>query len=77
MNRDKLYIYTIYDHPSDYPLFYVVRRFAVDEAGPVRDNDPFAINEDIEIIHLILQNMGLVFLYRDPTDDPCIIGSYI
>lgn len=69
-------MYVLYDHPKDYPDYYVVRRWKSRE-GLEPDPQPFLWRKDLEQVHKNMARMGLVFIPRDPTDDPVIMGTYL
>lgn len=71
MTKNNLQIWTVYDHPLDYPLFYVARRFD----GLVETND-IMTNTNLEVIRCDLSSMGLVHLMRSDSDDPKIIECW-
>lgn len=72
-----LAMWTVYDHPADYPDKFVARRFEVDRTGP-RVTDSIIIADDIETIRDVLQfEMHLVKLMRSPEDDPVIMETWL
>ncbi len=73
-----LHIYTIYDHPSDFPNSFVVKRW-VDFAGgtPVQDEEFLITSLDLESCRDIMHAKGLYNLGRDNTDDHTIIETWI
>lgn len=74
---DQLSIYTVYDHPSDYPDKYVCRRCKIIEGGKIIDDGFLMISENLELIREQMLYMGLILIPRDASDDPVIIESYI
>lgn len=73
----RLYIYTVYDHPSDIPEYFVVKRWLITNIGEVQDPDFILQHHDLEALREVLVKQGLVRLQRDLTDDPIIIENYI
>lgn len=69
-----LLVWTIYDHPSDYPDMYVVRPFSsrMGQALTV----VFA-RTSLELVRGALENMGLACITRGVTDDPCILETWL
>lgn len=72
----ELTTYTIYKHPKDYPLGYVMRQWiGVNGHGEPRPGTATR--------HLTLRAarslipVGLVCLRRDPADDPCIFETWL
>lgn len=77
--RDKppLTMWTVYDHPTDYPNNYVARRFEVDANGP-RPTDSIIITPDLEALRAMLAfELGLTCLTREPGDDPKIVEVWL
>jgi hypothetical protein len=70
MNQGTLVHYVIYDHPKDYPGFWIVRRWFIDK-GRITP-------EACASAHLTLADArdsiphGLVRLERSPDDSPSI-----
>ena len=74
--RDPLVVWTIYDHPKDFPEFFVVRPHRVMADGIVEAGEGYAC-PDIEVLREHMRQMGLVCLDRHPTDDPVIVETWI
>lgn len=74
---DHLYIYTVYDHPTDIPNFFVVKRWLITNIGPVQDPDFILQDIDLEVLRDFLVRRGLTLLPRERADDPVIIENYI
>lgn len=77
---DRLEIYTVYDHPKDYPYHFVVRKYTISRFSsvPIPDETPFLISRKLRVIEVyMIEVMGLYFCPRSHGDDPVIIGSYI
>jgi len=72
---DGLNIWTIYDHPSDYPEGYIARRWVVIDG--LEKPTIVTITGPLEAMRLHFQSKGLVCLPRDPTDDPKIVECWI
>ncbi len=71
-------IYTIYDHPTDYPEHFVVRRAVINNEGNIIPDEKLHLQTNsLEMIHAIMQSDGLVFMGKHPNDDEKIIGTYI
>jgi hypothetical protein len=69
--------YAIYYNPTDYPGFYVCRRWASSAAGIVPDPEPLMMCQDIERIRELLGYMGLVRLMPAEGDDPVIVETWL
>lgn len=69
-----LYMFTVYDHPGDFPDGFVVRRFRIDPSGPVGLD---AIGTPtIELARACIPD-GLNCIPRMDGDDPCIVEVWI
>lgn len=74
--KNKLYVWTVYDHPSDYPFGFIARRFSVSKGGP-QPTDDVVMSEEVEAIRDTLSLQGLYRLDRSPEDDPTIVESWL
>lgn len=77
MADDALSIWTVYDHPRDFPNSFIARRF---ELGP--DGEPFAtpdivLAETLEKVRRPLIDAGLSRLDRNALDDPAIVETWL
>lgn len=71
-----LEMWTVYDHPTDYPDGYVVRLFLVDGAGPRPTTTAFR-SDDLAKLRAEMVARGLTCLMRDPSDDPKIVETWL
>lgn len=71
------YIYTIYDHPLDYPTTYVIRRYGILPGQVGRDPDYHFEHPDLRICREKMMEMGLTCLNRHQDDDPVILETWI
>lgn len=71
----QLLIWTIYDHPADYPEWFVARPHIIrpKTAGPMPMH---LMAKELERLRLILPD-GLVRMERQPNDDPCILEVWV
>jgi hypothetical protein len=70
-------IWTVYDHPTDYPDKFVARRFDIDANGP-RPSASIIITADLAMLRDILcHKLHLVCLTRSPEDDPKIVETWL
>ena len=71
-------LYTVYDHPSDYPNEFVCRRFAIGSNGQqlVEIGEPFARAKTLDRLRAMLP-LGLYPLPREEGDDPVIVETWI
>lgn len=72
--QNKLYMYTIYCKPSDYPDDYVCRRFTIDKRAKP-DFYPTAIGT-LEACREAIPNW-MVKLETDPKDCPSVVESWV
>lgn len=71
-------IYTIYDHPKDYPDKYVLRRWLCDKLPPVFDERFIFLSDSLDTIREFLAfDLHLINLHRGENDDPAIIESWM
>lgn len=76
-DRAPLHMWTVYDHPRDMPDKFVARLWRVDGDGAVA-TDSVIITETLEQMHaILLAEMGLTRLARDPNDDPVIAEVWL
>lgn len=67
-----LSIWTIYDHPRDYPDGYVARRFELDR--PTRDA---IVGWSLRELRSLFADLGLGRIARHPSDDPVIVETWL
>jgi len=72
----KLEWWVVYDHPKDFPDRYIARRFLVTASG-AGPTDVVMWSDSLEEVRDFLENLGLVKLMRDPSDEPQIVESWI
>lgn len=78
MDKESLSIYTVYDHPLDYPDSYVVRRWNVVGEDVVPDLKVLIVSKDLETIReMLVVQMGLTLIPRMLIDDSKILETYI
>lgn len=65
-------IWTVYDHPSDWPDWYVARRFDGEEP-----TDDMLMNRSLAALRDSLADMGLTCLARSQEDDPVIVETWL
>lgn len=74
--KDGLPMWTIYDHPKDYPHVFVARRWLVDAKG-AQWTDLVLIDDDIGRLRLEMERRGLIKLDRHPDDDPVVLETWV
>jgi hypothetical protein len=67
-----LTIWTVYDHPKDFPNTFVARRWA--GVTPTQD---VIISPDLEDLRRLLAFEGLTCLARADGDDPTIVETWL
>lgn len=67
-----LSIWTVYDHPADYPQFFVARRFEYDQ--PTED---VLVAKEIDILRNTFRARGLHRMERWDGDDAKIIETWL
>lgn len=71
MKDEKIIIWTIYSHPSDYPDLFVARKFIMDKPTRV-----MIAAESLDELRGLLP-LGLTRLDRHLFDDPCIVETWV
>jgi hypothetical protein len=74
--RGVLSMWTIYDHPRDFPDSYVARRFEVTEEGSFPTTDTI-VGHELESLRLTMIEAGLVTIGRDESDESQIIETWL
>lgn len=70
-----LEMWTVYDHPYDYPDKFVARRWDVGKSGLVR-TEAVMVSDDLQAIRIELEGWGLYCLPRMPGDEPQIVETW-
>jgi hypothetical protein len=71
--EDQVEVFVIYDHPSDFPDSFVVRRWV----GGVPDTDLFCASHQLDVIRRELLARGLYPIPRNIEDDPVIVETWV
>ena len=76
---DILEVYTIYDHPTDYPQDIVVKKWMVFKniPEPVQDEKFRALFQELDNARDFLKAMNLTCIPRSAEDDFKIVESWI
>ena len=69
-----LVMWTIYDHPRDFPDHFVMRRGSVDASG-IRFQEIGGIYDTLESARADVP-LGLACITRHPSDDPVIVETW-
>jgi hypothetical protein len=75
LDRDALSMWTIYDHPDDFPHTYVARRWELNGAAPMATDD--IVQGELQIIRHSFQRCGMVCLHRNADDDANVVETWI
>jgi hypothetical protein len=69
-------MWTVYDHPKDFPHSFVARRFEVAKAVSWPTDD-ILVSGDLDMLRDELAARGLTPITRDPDDDPKIVEVWL
>lgn len=69
---DGLPIWVVYDHPSDWPTYFVARQWVGETA-----TGNMMMDTDLERLRDKLEGLGLVHLDRMDGDDPVILETWL
>jgi hypothetical protein len=72
---DALALWTVYDHPSDFPDRFVARLSLISRTGTVVTNETVSAATLEELRDRLPP--GLHRLDRDPSDDPVIVETWL
>lgn len=73
--RERLPMFTVYDHPRDFPHAYVARLWlTLPEAQPT---ELMLAHPELDVLRDELAHLGLTQLNRSPGDDPAILETWI
>lgn len=67
-----LKLWTIYDHPKDFPNHYVARQFIGETP-----TDSIVMSSDLDLLRRTLIEMGLTCLTRTDEDNPKILEVWL
>lgn len=73
--RQRLPTFVIYDHPTDWPDFFVARLW-ISTPEP-QATELTIMDRKVERIRATLETLGLTRLPRQPEDDPKILETWI
>ena len=76
MNDKQLTMWTVYDHPEDFPDAFIAREWLVTSSGAVASGTVIKSRSLARIRHE-LASYGLTCLTRSPEDDPVIVETWI
>lgn len=73
--ENELGMWTIYDHPADYPTGYVLRRWELADGHPVPGVAMMCAT--LELARSLIPPHADYRLQRDPLDDPAVLETWI
>ena len=73
--RAQLPMWTVYDHPADYPDSYVARKWLT--LPTLRKTDEVIVTRTLAELRDELEDRGLVCLMRNPDDEPQIVETWL
>lgn len=76
IHANDLPMWTIYDHPLDYPDHFVARMYLI-RRGQVLPTNLVKIAKDVDGLRGSLEAGGLTPLARQPDDDPAIVETWV
>ena len=75
MMDEALEMYVIYQHPKDFPNYYVARLWKVNADGPVA-TQKYRVAATLDEVRGFVP-FGKVRIERDPNDEPQIVEMWI
>lgn len=70
-------MWTVYDHPTDFPDHYVARQHAIYDDNSTGPTDSTIVCDDLEILREQLRSRGMTPLIRELNDPAKIIETWI
>ena len=70
-------MWTVYDHPEDFPTLFVARRIDVHSGGIVVMTADIITSTHLKYIRRDLREMGLVPIDRHEKDEPHIVEVWL
>lgn len=74
---DTLSMWTVYDHPRDWPDWYVARKSEVNKDGITSINEHVIMERDLDRLRKTLAGFGLACISRSHEDDPVILEVWL
>jgi len=71
-----MFVYTIYDNPTDYPGRVVLRRFDVTKDGTVADPEPLYVGGSVAEARASIPR-GLARFDRSPSDPMSVVETHL
>ena len=76
VNNSAACMWVIYDHPVEYPEYYVARQWVLGQgpdAGKYGPTDALILDKDLTSLRQKVSSGGRIMIPRDPSDDPVIL----
>jgi hypothetical protein len=77
---DPVLMWTVYDHPEDYPEGYIARLWEVHASGPIPTGHTMSGRGDfgLHLVRRFIQQQGFdACLTRNEEDDPAILETWL
>lgn len=68
-------LWTVYDHPSDFPHCYVARKFLA-TGNKIEATGDIIESHDLQALRDVLAHEGLIPIARSPYDDANVIETW-
>jgi hypothetical protein len=69
-------MWTIYDHPRDYPQHFVARKWEI-WLGMAIPTTEIVKAEDLPTLRALFESKGLVVIDRQADDDPVVVETWL
>lgn len=74
--EEPLIMWTVYDHPTDFPEVFVARKFRITSLGG-KPTPEVIMAPDLYDLRIELSELGLAPMERHATDDPKIVETWL
>ena len=72
-----LRLWTVYDHPSDFPEVFIARQSLIGPGGAYHTANVI-MSSDLEVVRaILLDDLRLTRIERDPRDDAKIVEVWV
>lgn len=72
-----LVMWTIYDHPTDFPHYYVARKWEIGHGPEPVKTESVIFETDLTLLRTHLAKRGYTCLPRDESDEPQIVETWL
>jgi hypothetical protein len=77
MARDPMDVWSIFDHPLDYPNYFVARRSEIGHGPEPLVTNEVLLSTEIEPLRDEMERRGLICFTRDPSDSPFLVECWM